>query len=63
MKCREEVDRVIISDQDEFSYVSYENISQLTYLDQVLKETLRFHPVVTGVSRINTEDVQLGEYL
>ncbi|XP_053301363.1 cholesterol 24-hydroxylase [Pleuronectes platessa] len=52
-KVRKEVDDVIGMRQD----ISYENLGNLTYLSQVLKETLRIYPTAPGTSRDVLEDM------
>nr|AUX14952.1 cytochrome p450 CYP46A2 [Kryptolebias marmoratus] len=52
-KVRKEVDDVIGMKQD----LSYEDIGKLTYLSQVLKETLRMYSTVPGISREIQEDM------
>ncbi|XP_048504921.1 uncharacterized protein LOC105688649 [Athalia rosae] len=37
-------------------------ISELKYLERVIKETLRMFPSAPGVSRTGTEDLEIGEY-
>uniref|UniRef100_A0A8D3D9K8 Cholesterol 24-hydroxylase n=1 Tax=Scophthalmus maximus TaxID=52904 RepID=A0A8D3D9K8_SCOMX len=52
-KVRQEVDDVIGMKQD----ISYDNLGNLTYLSQVLKETLRVYPTAPGTSRDVPEDM------
>ncbi|XP_040920902.1 cholesterol 24-hydroxylase-like [Toxotes jaculatrix] len=52
-KARKEVDEVIGMKQD----ISYDNLGELTYLSQVLKETLRLYPTAPGTSRDVIEDI------
>lgn len=42
--------------------VVYEDLSQLEFLDRVLKETLRFFPVVPYFARKLRQDFMLGEW-
>ncbi|KAF5277798.1 hypothetical protein FQR65_LT03778 [Abscondita terminalis] len=42
---------------DETAEFTYENLQKLKYLEQVIKEVLRFYPPVPMFSRITTEDV------
>ncbi|KAK2856493.1 hypothetical protein Q5P01_005228 [Channa striata] len=51
-KARKEVQDVIGMKQE----VSYDNLSQLTYLSQVLKETLRLYSTAPGTARYVPED-------
>ena len=37
-------------------------LSSLTYLENVLKESQRLHTIVSGLSRIASEDTTLGGY-
>uniref|UniRef100_A0A8D3CI35 Cholesterol 24-hydroxylase n=1 Tax=Scophthalmus maximus TaxID=52904 RepID=A0A8D3CI35_SCOMX len=50
---KQEVDDVIGMKQD----ISYDNLGNLTYLSQVLKETLRVYPTAPGTSRDVPEDM------
>ncbi|XP_053736936.1 cholesterol 24-hydroxylase-like [Synchiropus splendidus] len=55
-KVRKEVDDVIGSKRD----ISYEDLGQLGYLSQVLKEVLRMYPNVPGTSRDIKEDMVIN---
>ncbi|XP_075904560.1 cholesterol 24-hydroxylase-like [Nelusetta ayraudi] len=55
-KAKKEVDEVIGMKQE----ISYEDLSQLVYLSQVLKETLRLYPPATGTSRDVVEDIDIN---
>ncbi|XP_037541671.1 cholesterol 24-hydroxylase [Nematolebias whitei] len=52
-KLRNEVDEVIGMKQN----VSYDDLGKLTYLSQVLKETLRLYPTAPGTNRQIDEDM------
>lgn len=39
------------------------SLNKLNYLDMVIKETMRLFPVLPIVARINSEEIQLGDYL
>ncbi|KAM9339329.1 cholesterol 24-hydroxylase-like [Symphorus nematophorus] len=52
-KVKKEVDDVIGMKQD----ISYDDLGQLVYLSQVLKETLRIYPTAPGTSRDVPEDM------
>nr|XP_019947087.1 PREDICTED: cholesterol 24-hydroxylase [Paralichthys olivaceus] len=52
-KVKKEVDDVIGVRQE----ISYDNLGNLTYLSQVLKETLRIYPTAPGTSRDILEDM------
>ncbi|CAL1586033.1 unnamed protein product [Knipowitschia caucasica] len=52
-KVRKEVDDVIGMKRE----ISYEDLGHLTYLSQVLKETLRLYPPIVGTSRELAEDM------
>uniref|UniRef100_A0A3Q3R6H5 Cholesterol 24-hydroxylase n=1 Tax=Monopterus albus TaxID=43700 RepID=A0A3Q3R6H5_MONAL len=55
-KARQEVDDVIGMKRD----ISYDDLGQLIYLSQVLKETLRIYPTVPGVTRELPEDMVIS---
>ncbi|XP_075904536.1 cholesterol 24-hydroxylase-like [Nelusetta ayraudi] len=55
-KAKKEVDEVIGMKQE----ISYEDLSQLVYLSQVLKETLRIYPTASGTSRDVVEDIVIN---
>ncbi|XP_034999801.2 cholesterol 24-hydroxylase isoform X2 [Hippoglossus stenolepis] len=55
-KVRKEVDDVIGMRQD----IHYDNLGNLTYLSQVLKETLRIYPPAPGTSRDVLEDMVIN---
>ncbi|KAK3751999.1 hypothetical protein QZH41_010967, partial [Actinostola sp. cb2023] len=57
-KLVQEVDTVF----EEKRYVGYEDLGKLEYLGQILKESLRLHPPVTGLSRYNYNEIELGGY-
>ncbi|KAM4521737.1 cholesterol 24-hydroxylase-like isoform 1-T1 [Odontesthes bonariensis] len=52
-KVKKEVDDVIGMKQD----ISYDDLGQMIYLSQVLKETLRIYPTAPGTSRDIPEDI------
>ncbi|XP_035278843.1 cholesterol 24-hydroxylase-like isoform X1 [Anguilla anguilla] len=52
-KLRKEVDDIIGSKQE----IEYEDLGKLTYLSQVLKESLRLYPPAPGTSRRVVEDI------
>ena len=56
-RARDEIDRVL-GDRPP----TYEDISQLIYLDSVIKETLRLYPPIHLGSRIAATDIQFQEY-
>ena len=39
-----------------------DRIGELTYLDAVIKETMRIHPVIPGVGRVLQEPMQIDQY-
>ncbi|XP_076612084.1 cholesterol 24-hydroxylase-like [Chaetodon auriga] len=55
-KVKKEVDEVIGMKQD----ISYDDLGELTYLSQVLKETLRIYPTAPGTSRDVLEDIVIA---
>ncbi|ORZ04759.1 cytochrome P450 [Absidia repens] len=58
-KAREEAIRVL-GDEPHDVLPTYEDIRQFDYINQVIKETMRFHgPVTTGMPRQTTEDTNL----
>uniref|UniRef100_A0A665VVJ6 Cholesterol 24-hydroxylase n=1 Tax=Echeneis naucrates TaxID=173247 RepID=A0A665VVJ6_ECHNA len=57
-KVKKEVDSVIGMKHD----ISYENLGELTYLSQVLKETLRLYPTAPGTSREVPEDIVISGF-
>lgn len=55
-RVKEEVDEVIGMKQE----ITYEDLGNLTYLAQVLKETLRLYPTAPGTSRWLTQDTVIN---
>jgi cytochrome P450 len=56
-KTQEEIDAVLgVQNPDA------ENVKGLVYLDQVIKETLRFYPPIHAGNRVNTEDLEFQGY-
>jgi cytochrome P450 family 4 len=53
----EELKEVFYTDEMDFSL---ENISKLTYLERVIKESLRLCPVVPVIGRETQAPVQIG---
>ena len=47
---------------DEGSNAEFESLSKFSYLDRVIKETLRFHTVVHMVARETTKNVSILGY-
>lgn len=54
-KLRAEINEKIKTNED----FTYENISELLYLDQVFYETLRLHPGLVFTTRVSTEDIEM----
>lgn len=54
-----EIDEVLGSRR----YVTSEDLTKLTYLDQTLKEALRLHPPQPAINRITKEETKLGDYV
>ncbi|MCI4669832.1 MAG: cytochrome P450 [Bacteroidia bacterium] len=50
-KVRQEVDQVIDGNE-----ISYEDLSKLTYTQQVLEETIRLYPPIWGTNRVAVDD-------
>uniref|UniRef100_A0A182VYV1 Cytochrome P450 n=1 Tax=Anopheles minimus TaxID=112268 RepID=A0A182VYV1_9DIPT len=46
----------------EVENIRYETLTRLTYLDMVLKESLRLLPIAAVIGRRTTEELDLGEY-
>ena len=62
-RCFDEVDEVITkSPENPWGQVEYEDISKLTYIHQVIKETLRLHPPGAMIARMTADGCQLGDY-
>ncbi|XP_042527156.1 cytochrome P450 4F3-like [Dipodomys spectabilis] len=58
-RCRQEV-RELLRDRDP-QEVEWDDLARLPFLTMCLKESLRLHPPVTGVSRCCARDVQLPD--
>lgn len=58
-KVVDELQRVFLTSDEE---VDEEHLIQLTYLDWVIREALRFWTVIPHVERMLTEDMLLGNY-
>uniref|UniRef100_A0A8C5FA41 Cholesterol 24-hydroxylase-like n=1 Tax=Gadus morhua TaxID=8049 RepID=A0A8C5FA41_GADMO len=57
-KAQKEVDSVLGMKQE----ISYDDLGELTYLGQVLKETLRLYPSAPGLSREVSSDITIAGY-
>lgn len=58
-KVHEELDEVLGPVTDEL--ITTRELSQLRYLEMVIKESMRLYPPVPGISREITEDVKVGK--
>ncbi|MEO1288025.1 MAG: cytochrome P450 [Chloroflexota bacterium] len=52
-----EIDNVLADGQ-----LTLDKVGQLTYLEQVIKESMRLLPITAVVSRTATEDIRIGDY-
>lgn len=59
-RLQDEVDRVML---DTTPQTFYQDLSKMTYLDQVIQETLRMYSVVMATTRTNYVDTYLGKTL
>ncbi|CRK91004.1 CLUMA_CG004692, isoform A [Clunio marinus] len=59
-KLHDELKNVFESPNEE---VNEENLPQLTYLDLVVKEILRYWPPVSVIIRYTSDEVQIGEFV
>ena len=41
--------------------IDFESLNQLTYLDMVVKETMRLFPVLPVSARVASEELEIGE--
>jgi cytochrome P450/NADPH-cytochrome P450 reductase len=60
-RAQEEVDRVLGTDTSLLP--TYQQVQGLTYVNQILSETLRLWPTVSGFTRYPYEDAMVGPYL
>uniref|UniRef100_A0A8C2VEI3 Phylloquinone omega-hydroxylase CYP4F2-like n=1 Tax=Chinchilla lanigera TaxID=34839 RepID=A0A8C2VEI3_CHILA len=58
-RCRQEVRELLRGREPE--EIEWEDLAQLPFLTMCLKESLRLHPPVTGISRCCTQDVALPD--
>jgi cytochrome P450 len=58
----QEVDGILGTGDNKKSEVSYDDIIKFTYMSQVIKETLRVHPSIPALARVNKEECQFGDY-
>jgi len=56
-KVHEELDEIF---KDSKTPATVKELSQLKYLDRIIKETLRIYPSVPVISRKLSEDVKMG---
>ncbi|EDO38396.1 predicted protein [Nematostella vectensis] len=59
MRIQDEVERVLGGK----SRVDYEDLNLLKYVNQTLKESLRLHPPISGLSRMTTKDITLNDVI
>ncbi|XP_034230384.1 probable cytochrome P450 6a14 [Thrips palmi] len=57
-RLREEVDRVLAKHA---GVISYEALQEMTYMEQVLEETMRLYPALALLPRVVTRDYQLPD--
>jgi len=58
-RLQDEVDQVIGDSQE----ITFDSLSQLKYLEMVIKESLRLYPSVPMMGRILTEDVLMNDHI
>ncbi|XP_053691413.1 probable cytochrome P450 28d1 [Sabethes cyaneus] len=59
-KVQEELRNEIRDFQKNRGGITYENLGEMTYLDQVLNESLRIHPIIPNLSKDCTKDIVLN---
>lgn len=57
-KLVDELQNVFLTSEED---VTEEHLAQLNYLDIVIKESLRFYPVLPHIDRTLSDDMMLGE--
>lgn len=62
LQITQEVDEILGKGANKKTEVAYDDINKFTYMSQVIKETLRMHPSIPALGRVNKEEFQFGEY-
>ena len=61
-RCHEEIDRVLGAECHPLHIISYEQIGNFIYVNQVVKEVLRVHPAAQVLGRRLIEESQVGHF-
>ncbi|KAJ1436138.1 cytochrome P450 [Ochromonadaceae sp. CCMP2298] len=61
-RCQREVDSIMIAGGVQQTDLGYDEINKFSYLVQVLKETMRLHPVTGNIARQCMAECTVGDY-
>lgn len=57
-----DIQQKVIQEVDSVTDLTFDAMQNMTYLHQVINETLRLYPPIPEIDKTNTKDAYIGDY-